>query len=321
MSFEVNCSADSSHVVSVASSPRQDTVQIGVVFPDMPMEIAGEKFPSAGLYVHLDPDAIRDLIDHLAPFAAEANVPPVGEVDEDGEWQAVDPNEPKVLFRGAAVAGPIPPSAPISELCGTKGSSFECPAGCCSFGEVKTKPVIKRPECCRLEAEETIAKRAAWEFLAELDEQREIRKDRCAPDDGQPCCGEPENDGTPAIGTVTLEAEKPAETTLGEADRIINGPRAQYYGDARTNHQRIANLWNAFLESRPDVDRPLGAHEVALMMVFMKVARLIESPAHHDSYVDMAGYTAITEKIVLADKADLDWAHGVLGTQEWAPSS
>jgi len=36
---------------------------------------------------------------------------------------------------------------------------------------------------------------------------------------------------------------------LQEAERIINGKRAEDYGDAYENHERIANLWSVILET------------------------------------------------------------------------
>lgn len=97
-------------------------------------------------------------------------------------------------------------------------------------------------------------------------------------------------------GNTTLGEDAP-ETVLAEAERIINGPRAAYYGEATTNHARIARLWDAFLASRPHPLDPLEPHEVALLMVLMKMARLIESSGHRDSYVDMCGYAALAFKM------------------------
>lgn len=71
------------------------------------------------------------------------------------------------------------------------------------------------------------------------------------------------------------------------ADRGLN------YGSPEDNFGRIATLWNAYIRCRyPDVELTLDAHDVALMMNQMKVARLSNSPAHDDSWVDVAGYAA-----------------------------
>ncbi|ANA85619.1 phosphofructokinase [Gordonia phage Splinter] len=78
---------------------------------------------------------------------------------------------------------------------------------------------------------------------------------------------------------------------LAKADELVNGDRNKNYGDAKTNHQRIADMWSVIL------GKPVEAHEVAACMVALKLARLIETPDHLDSWVDMAGYAAIGGEI------------------------
>lgn len=74
---------------------------------------------------------------------------------------------------------------------------------------------------------------------------------------------------------------------LGQAHELTHGDRNKNYGTPLTNHERIASLWSTYLETsiRPD--------QVAICMALVKVARLIESPAHLDSYIDGAAYMAI----------------------------
>lgn len=64
------------------------------------------------------------------------------------------------------------------------------------------------------------------------------------------------------------------------ADRGLN------YGSPEDNFDRIAKLWAAYL------GHPVSAHDVASLMVLMKVARLQNSPTHLDSWTDIAGYAA-----------------------------
>ncbi|AXQ65190.1 hypothetical protein SEA_SCHMIDT_71 [Gordonia phage Schmidt] len=78
---------------------------------------------------------------------------------------------------------------------------------------------------------------------------------------------------------------------LAKAAELVAGDRAKDYGDARTNHQRIADLWSVVLGKRVE------PHEVAACMVLLKVARLVETPDHLDSWVDMAGYAGIGGEI------------------------
>lgn len=81
------------------------------------------------------------------------------------------------------------------------------------------------------------------------------------------------------------------ETVLATAEQLINGDRAKDYGDASENFQRIANLWTPILGTE------VTATDVALCLTQLKVARLITSPAHKDSWVDAAGYIALGGEI------------------------
>jgi hypothetical protein len=76
---------------------------------------------------------------------------------------------------------------------------------------------------------------------------------------------------------------------LETARNLINGERAEQYGNAYLNHARIAALWTTYIRSKPDDLTPV---DVAMMLVLMKVARSIETPKD-DSFVDIAGYSAL----------------------------
>ena len=77
---------------------------------------------------------------------------------------------------------------------------------------------------------------------------------------------------------------------LKEAIKLIGGQRNKDYGDRVTNHENIANLWSAFLNKK------ISAHDVAICMVLVKVARLMHS-RKKDNYLDMAAYSAIAGEI------------------------
>ena len=79
---------------------------------------------------------------------------------------------------------------------------------------------------------------------------------------------------------------KKRDVVLQEAKNLINGNRAEDYGDAYVNHQRIAKLWSVILE------RDITVKHVVLCMVAMKTARLIHADKE-DSWVDICGYGAI----------------------------
>ena len=78
---------------------------------------------------------------------------------------------------------------------------------------------------------------------------------------------------------------------LAEADRLTHGDREKYYGSALSNHQRIASLWSTFLQT------DVTPAQVAICMGLVKVARLIETPDHLDSFIDLAAYASISGEI------------------------
>tara|TARA_R100001377_G_scaffold14396_1_gene7340 strand:+ start:30 stop:317 length:288 start_codon:yes stop_codon:yes gene_type:complete len=84
---------------------------------------------------------------------------------------------------------------------------------------------------------------------------------------------------------------------LESAVKILMGPRERDYGDKTKNHENIAKLWSAFL------DHEISAHNVAICMMLVKVARLKHRPTE-DCYLDMAGYAAIAGEINDKDEDD-----------------
>ena len=87
---------------------------------------------------------------------------------------------------------------------------------------------------------------------------------------------------------------------LQEAAAAVYGPRQSSYGHPRDNFRRTADLWNGYLTATGR-DADLGSLDVAHMMVLLKMARLVQSPDHRDSYVDMAGYAATAARVVGID--------------------
>tara|TARA_X000001388_G_scaffold70334_1_gene59402 strand:+ start:423 stop:701 length:279 start_codon:yes stop_codon:yes gene_type:complete len=77
------------------------------------------------------------------------------------------------------------------------------------------------------------------------------------------------------------------EEILKKAGGIINGERAKDYGDAYENHERIAKMWSVLL------DTDVSVSQVYQCMVAVKLSRLIVSPEHEDSWVDICGYGAL----------------------------
>ena len=84
------------------------------------------------------------------------------------------------------------------------------------------------------------------------------------------------------------------------AIRRVTQDRGRVYGDAADNFRRAS----ALMEVVDECGDPLV--RVALRMICMKMARLIHSPRHVDSLIDIAGYARTACMVIdrRQDKAD-----------------
>lgn len=87
---------------------------------------------------------------------------------------------------------------------------------------------------------------------------------------------------------------------LKEASRLTNEDRQVVYGHPSDDFKRIAEMAKPILEA--DID-PTYKH--ALYMIVVKVARLLNTPEHIDSIVDIAGY-ANTYSMLIEKKEQSD---------------
>jgi hypothetical protein len=78
---------------------------------------------------------------------------------------------------------------------------------------------------------------------------------------------------------------------LSEASRLVGTDREKDYGDKVDNHNNIARLWSAYLDVKVE------AHDVAIMMALLKMARTKLGKVSKDTYIDMAAYSAIAGEI------------------------
>jgi hypothetical protein len=90
------------------------------------------------------------------------------------------------------------------------------------------------------------------------------------------------------------------EDIADEAKRIVCGARREAYGTPEQNFDRIAVLWNAYLCLAHGFEQDITPLDVAAMMRLVKEARLIETPDHRDSYVDLVGYALCGAEIALS---------------------
>ena len=82
------------------------------------------------------------------------------------------------------------------------------------------------------------------------------------------------------------------KVVLEEAARLISEDRNIDYGDPMKNFRAISEMWSAY------TDVKITPHDVAVMMILVKVARLSSSPRKQDSWIDIAGYAALGAEIV-----------------------
>lgn len=97
--------------------------------------------------------------------------------------------------------------------------------------------------------------------------------------------------GNNARGFLDVDQPMNRGKILGQAHTLTHGDRNKNYGTPQTNHERIASLWSTYLQT------PIRPDQVAICMTLVKVARLIESPDHLDSYIDGSAYLAIAGEI------------------------
>ena len=75
-----------------------------------------------------------------------------------------------------------------------------------------------------------------------------------------------------------------------EASAII-GERGQDYGGVEDNFDRAARIANQI------IGRALTPHDIAMVMVAVKLARMRTSPDKRDTYIDCAAYLAFAAEL------------------------
>jgi hypothetical protein len=83
---------------------------------------------------------------------------------------------------------------------------------------------------------------------------------------------------------------------LDEAQVLVNGPRAEAYGDSLIY---ASYLWSAYTELE------IEPSDVALMMVLLKVARQ-KNQAARDNLVDAAGYVELAWRFVEQEREAIE---------------
>ena len=85
------------------------------------------------------------------------------------------------------------------------------------------------------------------------------------------------------------------EELLHKAIECITGYRVGEYGKPEDSFGKIAELWTAYN------GHEYTAHDVAMMMALLKVARIRTGHGGEDSYIDLAGYAACAGEMAQKD--------------------
>lgn len=88
-------------------------------------------------------------------------------------------------------------------------------------------------------------------------------------------------------------------TILDEAGKLVDGEREATYGHPADDFSRVA-VAARVLGVTPTAalgEKSVALHH-ALYMILVKIQRLVQTPDHHDSVVDIAGYARTYEKVL-----------------------
>ena len=98
-----------------------------------------------------------------------------------------------------------------------------------------------------------------------------------------------------------MEGIKTTKDYLTKAIELVSGERAKEYGDKVSNHWNIANFWTMYLGMR------VTAHDVAIMMTLLKIARTKLGDRTDDTYIDASAYMAIAGECEKKNKEQLEF--------------
>lgn len=100
-----------------------------------------------------------------------------------------------------------------------------------------------------------------------------------------------EDHGPGWIPVAPANEASPRAALLSEATELVTGDRNNSYGPPTQDFQRSSEALNAYGYRGPD-GRLLQAHDIAIMVMSVKLSRLMWTPQKRDSWVDVAGYAA-----------------------------
>ena len=85
---------------------------------------------------------------------------------------------------------------------------------------------------------------------------------------------------------------------IAEVSRCVNTERNSSYGEPEDNFRAIADFWNVYMSNRgEELNRPLTATDIAIMMSLLKIARIATGEAKMDNFIDLAGYAVCAGEV------------------------
>ena len=90
-----------------------------------------------------------------------------------------------------------------------------------------------------------------------------------------------------------MSSKEKSTNVLQEADAAVSGDRGQNYGHPADDFYRVTEAAKAL-----GIDPLSGPLHHALYMVLVKLSRLVQTPDHRDSIVDIPGYARTYEMIL-----------------------
>ncbi len=79
---------------------------------------------------------------------------------------------------------------------------------------------------------------------------------------------------------------------LDMAKQYVTKDRHNDHGDLEKNFDKIADLWNCYLDGSY-----ISVADVGIMMALLKIARIRSNPKNIDNFVDGAGYLACSGEL------------------------
>lgn len=94
---------------------------------------------------------------------------------------------------------------------------------------------------------------------------------------------------------TTMSTISPREYLLSTAEQLVMQDRNNQYGPPMQDFERIADLLNVlgfqWVDSKDEV-HDIKPHQVAMIMIALKLSRITWDPYKFDSWADVAGYAA-----------------------------